>query len=160
PQAVTASAASVVARTVWMRAGLVIDPPIVSERVLRKPADALARSHWAARLSDREAGATVDPDAHGRAGVGSRERGDGVEPPAIQFELQPDSVLERYRPGDTGIQRAGRVEGDVRRPRQQQLSAVLEAPVEAEETRNRDARRLLEQLPGRTGRDELAVDHD
>ena len=70
--------------------------------------------------------------------------------PLVELQLEPDAVLERHRAGDAGLERAGGVERDVGGPRQHELVTVLDASVVAEEPRHHHARRLLEQLAGRT----------
>ena len=76
----------------------------------------------------RERSASVHPYAHRIPRPRRRKRRDRVDASALQFELEPDPVLERDRPLDPGPQRPGRVEPHVRGPGEQDGAGVLEDP--------------------------------
>jgi len=78
----------------------------------------------------------------------------------LEFELKPHAVLERDGAGHTRPQGPGRIEADVRRSRQQRLTGVCEHPVEAQKAGHELAGGTLEQLAGRTLRDEFTGDQD
>ena len=122
------------------RLGVGITAPMGAASGPRRSAVRAARAPASLSPRRREPRAAVDPDTDVSPGRGAGERGDRVQAAVVELELEADAVLERHRAGDARLERAGRVERDVRGPRQHQLVAVFEAPVVAEEARDHHAR--------------------